>query len=338
MARANYAAWHTDPTEFSDNWSNSQKLKFFGRLATLAPSVHNTQPWRLTLKADTLSVHVDPSRQLEYTAKQVHEPYISLGAFIETFEQAAQSFGHSVAIDNPADGSHVADIRIAGRTISNADIFEAIVHRTSNRHAYATDPIAKQTLDEIVSHDLTGASVFLISSKQEIEWMARLAAVATEAVMTEQTFREELSGWVRNNLTRKYDGMPGFVQGMPTPISLVARHVIKHVDVSRDQAKKDARLLTQSAHLVLISTPDPEDTRSLLACGRLYARICLQAKRHKYDTSAVTAPIAYGPTREEIIQRLPGANCPVALLRLGSAQKPGRHTPRIPIDRLIHND
>ena len=40
-------------------------LRLAAGRAALAPSIHNTQPWRFRIREDTLEMLVDPGRQLE---------------------------------------------------------------------------------------------------------------------------------------------------------------------------------------------------------------------------------------------------------------------------------
>jgi hypothetical protein len=47
--------------------------------ATLAPSVHNTQPWRLVIKGDELNIFADRSRQLQVLDPTTRQLLISCG-------------------------------------------------------------------------------------------------------------------------------------------------------------------------------------------------------------------------------------------------------------------
>ncbi len=44
--------------------TRTELLLHAARQARLAPSVHNTQPWRFVLTEDALEIHSDPRRQL----------------------------------------------------------------------------------------------------------------------------------------------------------------------------------------------------------------------------------------------------------------------------------
>ena len=47
--------------------------------AILAPSVHNTQPWRFVLDAGGLEIHADLTRQLRILDPTRRQMYVSIG-------------------------------------------------------------------------------------------------------------------------------------------------------------------------------------------------------------------------------------------------------------------
>jgi hypothetical protein len=50
MSASNLAAWNIDPSEFPVTETAIDKARFAVGYAILAPSSHNTQPWRLIVK------------------------------------------------------------------------------------------------------------------------------------------------------------------------------------------------------------------------------------------------------------------------------------------------
>lgn len=335
MVKINYAAWHINPKDFSENFSDLRKLQFFARYAVLAPSGHNTQPWHFSSQGQTLLLKANTGRHLPHSGTAAAEPHISLGCCLETLCLAAEGFGYGLSVDYDVQEGVAAAITLDKRVTPDQSLLAAITKRTSNRNPYEPAPLANSVLAGLAhTSDLPKVSARPITDRDEIAFLADQTQHATHAIMTEQEFRTELSKWVRSNVSKQYDGMPGFAQGMPTPPSLIAKHIIKNVDISKSQAKKDAGRILQSPALLLITAEDP-GTKEFLNAGRLYARICIRAQQAGLATSGVGAAAIDPSTRQAIQQHFKLTDRPIALIRLGVATKKARHTPRWPLQKVI---
>ena len=73
-------------------------------IARFAPSVHNTQPWRVSADADTIKVLLDPKHVLSDGDPTGRETIIGLGIFCEALRMAAGKFGLTVSSMNLQDG------------------------------------------------------------------------------------------------------------------------------------------------------------------------------------------------------------------------------------------
>ena len=82
------------------------------RYATLAPSGHNTQPWRFAVSGNTIRLLPDFSRRLPAVDPQDRELWISLGCALENLTLAAQSAGHGMEITYPASGEDSIAVRL----------------------------------------------------------------------------------------------------------------------------------------------------------------------------------------------------------------------------------
>ena len=58
-------------------------MRLAAEFAALAPSVHNTQPWRFVAGPHTLEVHTDPQRNLGYLDPDGRQMHISCGLAAE---------------------------------------------------------------------------------------------------------------------------------------------------------------------------------------------------------------------------------------------------------------
>ena len=80
MNADNLAAWNVDPSGFPATGTTADKARFAVRYAILAPSSHNTQPWRFVIIDGELLVRADRTRSLPSIDPFDRELIISCGA------------------------------------------------------------------------------------------------------------------------------------------------------------------------------------------------------------------------------------------------------------------
>lgn len=330
----NFSAWHIDISEFPDDGSDLEKLKFFARYAVLAPSGHNTQPWRFSTDGEALLLGADYKRRLPYSGVQANEPLVSLGACLQTLQLAAKGFGYEIDVEYTLKNDLIAKISLGSKTTPDPSLIDAITSRSSNRHPYDLKPLSEKLLGSLVKTDVKRVSARILSAREDIEYMAKKTEEGTLRTFGDKEFRTELSKWVRNNLTKQHDGMPGYTQGIPTPPSLLAKHMIKNINISKDQAKKDVKRVLESPDLIILSVRE-DDEAALLDGGRLYAQICVLAQKNNLATSGTGASVVDPVARKEVEEKyhLPGRA--IAVIRIGKATTAARHTPRWPLDAVM---
>ena len=64
MAAGNLTAWTVYASDFPASGATIDKARFAVRYAILAPSSHNTQPWRYIINGDELLLCADRTRSL----------------------------------------------------------------------------------------------------------------------------------------------------------------------------------------------------------------------------------------------------------------------------------
>ena len=92
----------------------SRALEEAADLAMKAPSVHNTQPWRIELQPDRLILRADRSRQLRALDPLGRELVLSVGAALLNARVALAARGWATAVErvpDPADGDLLAVVR-----------------------------------------------------------------------------------------------------------------------------------------------------------------------------------------------------------------------------------
>ncbi len=305
-------------------------------LARLAPSSHNTQPWRLSVKNNYVIVGYEPERHLKVGDPNMRELFISLGCFMQTAAVAAQSLGYKMTSLFIGDGPEgVAKLIFTKASKPEPKLGEAIRKRRSNRRNFLNQPILKDELARLKKLTSGTATLEIYTKEEEVKFLSEATREATLRAMRRHEFREELSTWVRHNWTRQADGMPAYVQGIPGPVSLMAKTIIrKNPKVADGQAKKDAKSVLNSAAVTLITLPD-QRPRNWLDAGRLYQKLCIEAQMMDISSAAYSAAVVDNKITSEIMSKLKIKNPPVVLLRLGYAKKMARPSPRRSLKDII---
>lgn len=334
METSNYRAWKVDPSGYLASKTDIERLKHIARYAILAPSGHNSQPWALSIEGQNLIVSVNYQRALSGPGKDLGEPEISLGAFLETLDLAALGFGRRLNICITESEEFVATVSLGDESQPDPSLLAAIATRTSNRGAYDTKSIDSEVLALICNSELPGVSTAIVTKRPDIDFLCEQTAQGTKNILSRPDFKSELSEWVRNNWTKQFDGMPGFTQGMPGIPSLMGSYAIRHLDISKKQAVVDAERVRESGAIILVLQQRLSSSENLNA-GRLFASICIRAAQLGFATSAVAAAAMSEETNQATVDRFDLQQAPKVCVRVGRAIGPARHSPRWPLEHLF---
>jgi len=305
-------------------------------LARLAPSSHNTQPWKVSVDKNKAIIGYEPQRHLTVGDPDMRELFISLGCFIQTASYAAQSLGYKMTTLFIGEGPEgVAELLFTKASKPQPELADAIRNRRSDRRKFLNEPIPKEEMDHLKKLTSGTAKLEIFTSEEDVSFLSDMTRQATLAAMRRGEFREELAGWVRHNWTKRPDGMPAYVQGIPGPVSLVAKSIIrKNPKVADSQAKKDAKSIFGSSAVALITLGD-QTPRTWLDAGRLFQKLCLEARLMGISSAAFSAAVMDGKTVSAVMDKLGLKDQPVALLRLGYAKNLPRSTPRRPLKDFL---
>ena len=338
--RPNYEPWEVRIEDFPRNGTEREKLAFLIRFALLAPSGHNTQPWRFSISGSSVSLHVDVERSLEGSDPKRHQLFLAFGCAIQNLCVAGRHYGLKELVSyfpDPHDPDHIASIsfREDRSVIPSAadDLITAILTRHTNRSKYSKKPIPKPFENFMVSLSKKDLSVTAITDPATLRRVADITNGAQVEIMDSRKFREELSGYIRSSFTRATTGMPGFVLEIPAPVSVFASALIKRVNLSRASMKKDEELLKQHTPAVVVIASRRDDAESWIDAGRLFEEIWLRATHEGLTCSPLAAAIQSTRHSAELRTAIGTSFVPNVLFRIGYADTRMRHTPRM---SLVH--
>ena len=317
----------------------SANIKILLAYGALAPSSHNSQPWLFRVGEKYIEIYADPKRRLVEADKEGRMLFVALGCLITNLKIAADSFGlsHSLTYFVSSGSNLVARMNFLGeKNKTNENYLRAISERRSNRNKYKNRPIPEDLLGALkdLNHD-EGLKIDFVVEPELKSQIAGISSRAMGKIMSHSPFRQELAHWLRTNITRKKDGMPGSGHGMPLIVSFVAPHILRHVDVSKVEAKKERKRIMNFPAVGVISSKG-NHPQQWLKVGELLEMILLAAQSNSIDSAIRVASIEDQIARNELKQALGLHDFePQILFGLGYAEKPAPHSPRRRIENYI---
>jgi hypothetical protein len=290
------------------------------RLAALAASSHNTQPWRFRVAADVITILPDRSRRCPVVDPDDAHLYKSLGCAAENLVHAASMQGRAadVRYDAAADAVHVT-LGEAG-TMAPTELSRALTTRQCTKTSYdgsAVDPADLAVLQQ--AGNGAGVRVLLVSDAERIAAIAHLVEQGNLAQLSDRSFRRELLAWIRFNgraAVRTRDGLAGRVNRqppLPTAIGRLLARVL--ISASRQAAADTTRLRTSAGVAVFLTEGDTRE--AWLEAGRAYERFSLQADLLGIRTAFINQPIEVAELRSALVTHLGTADLPQLMVRFG---------------------
>src|SRR3989344_6416885 len=90
--KQNYHPWEINLKEFAQQKDGFEQLSFLVNFAVLAPSSHNSQPWKFRIAENGIFILPDFSRALPHSDNNHRQLFISLGCALENLLVAADYY------------------------------------------------------------------------------------------------------------------------------------------------------------------------------------------------------------------------------------------------------
>lgn len=342
MVMDNYKAWKINVDDFYILKPGVEQLRFLIKFAVLAPSSHNSQPWKFFVRNDSVEIQPDFTRALPKSDTNHRQLFISLGCALENLLIAADYFGFRTSVKyffGASNGTTIF-VRLAGGD-ARAGVRDArhlifsIPRRNTNRSKYHGDPPEESFVAYMKNCAEFDMRVDVISKKQKRDAIAAVVVDAGITAMEDSGFREELSLYVKSNITGAYAGMPGHTLGIPAPLSFLLSPLLKRFNMNKAGKKQDLALLqSHTPAFVIISTRD-DDARSWIRTGQRYERIALEAERRDIRTAPMAAVIQIGEFYKNLQNILGTQFRPQMFFRVGYSGRNMPHSPRFLAENVI---
>jgi hypothetical protein len=294
------------------------------RFATLAANSHNTQPWKFSIRNDSISIAPDYVRRCPIVDPDDHHLFASLGCAAENLMHAAAAVGLK---SNPIFANDVVTLSFEKAEPVASPLFEAIPRRQSTRAVYDGKPVSSDDLRllEQAGND-DGIAVIVITDRIRMATITEYVVRGNSTQMRDKAFMEELKAWMRfseADAVATRDGLFSRASGNPSLPSWLARPLLNLVfNESRENAKYRAQI--DSSAGIAVFTSERNDRTHWVAAGRACQRFALQATSLGLKYAFINQPVEVPNLRDELSSHLGlGGRRPDIIVRFG-------HGPELP--------
>ena len=308
--------------------------------ARLAPSIHNTQPWRWLVRPGALDLWADRRHQLRVADPDGRMMTISCGAALHHARVALAARGRRVTVvpfPDPVRPDHLAHLTAWDEVPVSAAmvrLYQAIGRRCTDRRPGPGRRVDDTALTAIAMATQDYGCDLHPLRPDEVTELATQAARARHIQAADEARRAELARWAGG--TRPHGA------GIPDA-NLPARQLPTTVG-ERDFGHPGTLPVgpqTDGAATYAILYGDLDDRPEWLEAGQALSAAWLTATGLGVSLLPFSGPVEVPSIREALRTALAGIGHPYLILRFGAADpRPGPpHTPRLPVRAVIgHRD
>lgn len=319
------------------NSEQTELLRHAAARASLAPSVHNTQPWRFRLGPGSLELLADQERRLRVLDPTGRQLTISCGCALFNARVALAARRREAVVERfpvPERTELLARLVLTDQHAPWTPLVRlepAIEQRHTNRREFFERHVPEEVLYELVTAVAAEDAVLLpVSTDEHRRAVAQLTQEADAIEAANPDYREELLAWTTDTANA-----PEGVSAMSFPQSSIERGEVPIRDFGVGTTGWMPPVTTSGQDQCLLLLGTAEDTpRAWLRAGEALERMWLEATRLGYVASLFTQVIEVDSTRERLRTALGLDVAPHVLIRVGQAA-PNVATNRRDLDDLI---
>jgi hypothetical protein len=308
--------------------SGIESLREAAAQARLAPSVHNTQPWRFVLTRDGLEIHSDPRRRLQVLDPTGRQMTISCGCAVFNARVALAARGYHARVDRfpePSRSNLLARIVLmegsgAASPIAASEVGalnSCIISRQTNRRRYADETVLPEVVSRLIeSVRKEDAALFEVTHLSHRVAVARLSQEADRLENADPAYRAELRAWTSDD-PRRPDGVPAVA------VPHVTGKANDDLPIRDFDTRGTGSLPPETgSHLhqsLFVLGTSADDRLSWLRAGEALERLWLETTQQGYVASLFTQVIEVPYVRDRLRAELGLSMYPQIMLRMGKA-------------------
>ncbi|MFD4346670.1 Acg family FMN-binding oxidoreductase [Streptomyces coelicoflavus] len=306
--------------------------------AVAAPSVHNTQPWRFGLDADsrTIQVHADHARWLPAADPGRRAQHLSVGAAVLNLRLAADHLGWDPVVEllpPVGDPSLLATVRLAERPPNGARrwpgepprpgaLYEAVERRHTSRMPFTGRPVPDPVVTEMVAAARAEGAYLDVPDIVATRRLLRLTAAAEARNAADAERVAETRAWLTAPGSASPYGIPATALG---PRDGSGRVPMRDFAAPLSALGRPAPRFERHVQVALLWTSH-DRRRDWLRAGQALQRVLLTATAHGVRTSMLHQAMEW-PDLRAAVSGTRQRHHPHLLIRFGYGPEGGR-TPR----------
>lgn len=324
------SVWSVDAADFPSTAPIDEQARFLLRYAILAPSSHNSQPWRFRVDGDAVRVGGDDSRWLDVADPDRRELFLSVGCAVENLRVAARAFGFDPDTDYHEDATDewVATVALGERAVDpNAEppaVFEALTDRRTSHDLFDGRPLSEPSRDRLVAAAADpDVTLHLVDDPERRRALGELQAEADRRQMANPDYRRELGHWVGSGAL-----------GSSWLVARLGQVAVTHLDLGDREAAKNSKLVASAPVVAVLETPE-DDRVARVVTGEVFERVALRASAESVAVHPMSQILERPEMRRRLEDRLGLSERVQHFFRLGYADGRTEHTPRWPVERFV---
>lgn len=320
--------------------NKGELLEYIVGFGSLAPSTHNTQPWKAKIKNDSIEVKANLDAQIKVADPTNRDLYISVGAFIKNILLACEALGIKTDLKIDLSGQKVAviNLKLTDKVqTKKLELLTAMANR-QNFRGFFEKSLDKNTVNNVFK-EVKKANPDVVSrvfdDKETIEKLARLTADGLKSAYAKEPFRREIAGYINSNISRKRTGLFGYSLRMDLLMSIIIPKILKKKDIGTKLAQLNYASFIVSPAVVTLSTKD--DKESWVKTGLVLEEILIKLTEKGIFSSIYVAAIEIDNLRDSVkeITEDKGNTKPQLLFCIGQTNDPLPYTVRKDLEDIL---
>ncbi|MGA9120723.1 MAG: hypothetical protein WB699_15265 [Bacteroidota bacterium] len=330
-------------TEFPATGGAEEQMRFLLRYAILAPSTHNTQPWRFALTPDGIEIFADYRRRMTVVDPGNRELIMSIGGALYTLRVAAAHYRMPCEVEYNLSGDSEGPIAVV--RIGEIDphlpvspvheaLFPSLLARHTNRSPFLLSRVPASLMARLaMASEGTQVGLVLSTDGVTIEKIGEMVSEASLLQWADTEFRRDVAEWITNDSTTRWDGIPASAYGWSGSIATLGSYAVKSIDQGRLRAARDRNLCVESPGLAVIAAEDAP--QYWLEAGEVHQRLCLSIIHEGLQYSYFNMPVQIPQFRMQLKSLLGCRQWPQLILRIGYCLATPAPTPRRPLEDVM---